>query len=375
MIARVIRFARRLLLCATLLVSAAKLRAEDSAAPGAWAFIVQGSGGEAEYTQAFSDWSLRLERELREGARLAPDRIVRLGEGGRPGAAAPSLDEIGKALGELSTRVGPDDDLLVFLIGHGSSINGEARFIIPGKDLTPQALLEMLAPVPARRLVIVDSTASSAGFIPVLSGPGRIVATATKGEEERNATQFMEFFLTGLEDGSADQNRDGRISLLEACRQAAALTPAWYEAEGYLVTEHPLLDDNGDGLGTRLVASAENDLVAVEFAPSEGSPLDGAAAARYFLRDYSFPATVPEALSSRYLGLLEEIEDMKERKGSLDPEEYREQLEELLIQAARTHRDIRRAAAEGSPAQSGDADGEAAKPVVKAEDSTDVPGQ
>jgi hypothetical protein len=187
--------------------------------------------------------------------------------------------------------------------------------------------------------VVIDSTSASAGFINALSGPDRIIASATKSVSEVNATEFMRLFIEGLEDGSADRNRDERISVLEACEQAAALTASWYSAESLLATEHSILDDNGDGLGTRLPI----DPVLNEALPGEPAAdnVDGALAAQVFIKDYSFPAGVPQEMIAAYLAALDEVKALRARKGTLAEPDYYAQLEPLLIQAARAHRDIR----------------------------------
>ncbi len=260
--------------------------------------------------------------------------------------------------------------MLVFLIGHGSFIAGESRLNIPGKDLTADALGEMLGELHVARLIVVNSSASSAGFINALSGDDRIIVTATKSVNERNATQFMESFLQGLEDGSADQNRDGRISLLEASRQAAQLTQDWYDGQGYLLTEHPLIDDNGDGLGSRLIPEVTDGAMAVEIPVGEGVVLDGGLAGRYFLKDFSFPSEVPEYLAQRYTDILDEVERIKHTKSEFDPPAYRAVLEPLLIKAAGTHREIRRIVDALKPAS--DSYSEHSR---KAEPTSDVPSQ
>jgi hypothetical protein len=307
-----------------------------------YVLIVCGNPGEPRYEQRFADWSARLERLFVGSLELPEDRLIRVCADIAKEAPPPDLEALRMAIDGLHSRLGPDDDLLIFLIGHGSIIRGEPRFLLRGTDLTPEKLQSMFEPLRPRSLVLVNAAASSAGFINTLSGPDRLIVTATKSVDEINATEFMEHFLRGLETGSADLNRDGRISLLEAARQAATLTSAWYESEGFLPSEHALIDDNGDALGTRLLAGPQEAPVAVDYPTGEGVRLDGAAAARYFLKDYSFPPEVPESLSSGYLELLKRIEELKARKAELPAARYRRELEGLLIEAAKTHREIRR---------------------------------
>lgn len=335
-----------------------------------YVLILSGSGGESFYTRAFADWSDRLELFLIREGQTPASHILRLQDAPTTPSLQPTLQRIGQTLDDIANRADAADELLIFMIGHGSYIAGESRFNIPGRDLTAEALNAMLAPLPVSRLIVVNSTAASAGFINALSAEERIIVTATKSVNERNATRFMESFFQGLEDGSADRNRDGRISLLEASRQAAHLTRDWFEDQGYLVTEHPLIDDNGDGLGTRLIPETEGDPTATEYVAGEGVALDGALAGRYFLKDFSFPPEVPAQLADHYIETLDAVEILKDEKSEHQPEAYRALMEPLLIEAARTHRRIREIMAQSPPAVTAGANEER-----KADPPTDVPRQ
>ena len=321
--------------------------------PGAGAepfsLIVCGPGGEQLYEERFFDWGMRLRSVLVE--RLGhPEANVRLMmqdiEPARAaGITSSSLENIRAHLEEAAARLSGDDVLFVFLIGHGSHQMGVNRFNIDGPDLTSQDLKEMLAAIPAREIVVINAASSSAGFINDLSGDARIVCTATRNVEERNATDFMECFLQGIEDGSADQNRDGRISVLEACQQAAALTAAAYTGRGLLQTEHALIDDNGDGLGTRLPVRETDEfgqLVVRRTGNAEPPPTDGLQAASVYLLDFVFPPEVPRELVEDYLAALDAVEQLKLRRDEMAESDYRAQLQSLLLAAARANREIHR---------------------------------
>ena len=201
---------------------------------------------------------------------------------------------------------------------------------IPGPDLDAETLGGLLDAAPAKRHILVNAASASAGFINALSGKNRIVCAATKSTEERNATEFMQYFLQGLEDGSADRDRDERISLLELCTQASALTAAWYTSEGLISTEHALLDDNGDGLGTRL--------------PIEpGANADGANARTCYVKDYTFPPSVSAELIAEYKSSLAAVEALTAKKAEMDAPAYYAELERLLVKAARANCEIRKA--------------------------------
>jgi len=307
--------------------------------------ILCGSGGDKAYQEKFAAWGARLRTTLADQLGQPAERIVLLTEAADSAttpARVSDLETIRALLKETADALAPDDDLFVYLIGHGSHWRGVSRFHVPGPDLTADDLAAWLEGVRARRVVVVNAASSGAGFLNALSRPGRVICTATRSVDERNAPEFMEGFVKALEDRSADQNRDERISVLEACRQAAALTDAFYTGRGLLATEHALLDDNGDRLGTRLIEAAQTE--PPPDAPTTGTAesLDGAAAADCFLQDFSFGPDVPRELVDRYRSILHRIEELKAGKAAMESEAYYAALEALLVEAARTHREIRK---------------------------------
>src|SRR4029077_12153134 len=83
-----------------------------------------------------------------------------------------------------------------------------------------------------------------------LSGTNRVVITATRSGNELNFTRFGEYFAKALADSRSDLDKDGQVSLLEAFLMASRHVTEFYKTEGRLMTEHALIDDNGDGQGT-----------------------------------------------------------------------------------------------------------------------------
>jgi len=307
--------------------------------------LLCGSGGEAEYSEKFRDWGNRLRDTLVMRLGVPIDNLVLLTEpetDNAPALTTINLESIRAVFAAMSDSVTPDDDLFVYFIGHGSYLKNISKFHIPGADLTADELGALLEAIPARRTIVLNGTSSSAGFINVLSGEGRVICAATKSVSEINATEFMGFFIEGLEDGSADRNHDDRISFLEACEQASELTASWYSTEGLIATEHAILDDNGDGLGSRLPIEIF-DLSTEEDEDNTGGDefLDGALARQCYIKDYSFHPSVPQELIDTYLSALVEVETLKGEKLQLAEEAYFAQLEELLLKAARTNREIR----------------------------------
>ena len=305
-------------------------------AGGVWGapfdLIVCGSGGEEGYRARFAGWGGRLRKVLVEDLKHPVENVRLLTESGGGAAGVSSLKNIGAAIERVAQRVTERDDLFVYLIGHGSYRRRTAKLNIPGADLSAGDLETMLKRVGAGRIVVVNAASASAAFINVLSSEGRIVCTSTKSVEERNATRFMDAFIQALEEGSADQNRDGRVSVLEACQQAASLTQAWYTGEGLIATEHALLDDNGDGLGSRLPLVQGS---------GEGQAVDGALAERCYLKDFQFPPGTSAELIDAYRAALQDVEAFIRQKPEGGGDGYASQLEALLVKAARIHRKIR----------------------------------
>lgn len=306
--------------------------------------IICGNGGDEIYSEKFDDWGKRLQKTIATHRNQSPDKILFLSEmpdGPSTQTKTSELTNIKAALAKIAEEIDSEDDLFIYLIGHGSHWRRVSRFHIPGPDLTAQQLAELLKPIRAKRIIILNTASASAAFINTLSGPRRVICTATKSVEEKNAPVFMEYFIQALEDGSADQNRDERISFLEACRQAADLTEAHYLGEGLMATEHALIDDNGDSLGTRLKAEMDAPPKSRKKAKAAKSSPDGPVADQCFLREFSFPADVPRELIERYLSLLSDVEALKLKKGDLERGAYYMALEILLVQAAKANRQIR----------------------------------
>ena len=329
------------------------LIASPAAQAASYHLILCGSGGEAEYTDKFRDWGTRLRDALVMRLGVPTDNVLLLIEAEThdviltteaetdnvPPLTTIDLESIRSAFAAISEIVTPQDDVFIYFIGHGSYLKNASKFHIPGPDLTAAEVDTLLKTLPARRAIILNGTSSSATFINVLSAEDRVICAATKSVSEVNATEFMGFFIEGLEDGSADRDHDERISFLEACEQASELTASWYTSEGLLATEHAILDDNGDGLGSRLPIEAFG-LTAEEDA-DEWELLDGALAAQCYIKDYRFHPSVPQVLIDTYLSALDEVESLKADKVGLEEDAYFARLEEVLLRAARANREIR----------------------------------
>jgi hypothetical protein len=121
--------------------------------------------------------------------------------------------------------------------------------------------------------------------------------------------------------------------VLEAFLWARARTSDSYNRDGQLLTEHAVLDDDGDGRG----------------ADAPGQPgADGALARSIFLSaasserpsvDLDDPAL--RALVAERDAIEAKVAALKAAKDTTDPEKYDRDLEQLLVALARVNRAVR----------------------------------
>lgn len=322
--------------------AAAPLPAQES-----HALVVAGLGGAEPYRQSFLDWAVELQTALVHRHGLAEGNVIVLAE---TPEASPAISDrstranVMKALGEIAQRAGPRDRLLVVLIGHGTTAGGETRFNLPGPDLTPGDFAAGLAAFPTQTLALVHTGSGSGAFVAPLSGPNRIIVAATRTGRELNATEFPRFFVEAVTGEGADLDKDRRVSLLEAFEYANLEVARFYDTEGELLTEHAVLDDNGDGEGSRRpIRDGDDGPLAATFHFASG-----AAAAAGGLA----PETDDPVLAQLYqdrLDIHRRLDALRGRRDEMRPSAYEDALEELLVELALKNREIRAREAGGRP--------------------------
>jgi hypothetical protein len=311
------------------------LLAPVSGSAQTYLLIVSGIGGEPQYRAWFDEWSTTLLTAAHDRLGIPEDRIVYLREdpdrfaGSRKSTKA-SLDT---AVTEIASRAEPNALVVIVFIGHGSAVGGSARINLPGPDVSAEDVAALLARFPTQRLVVANLASASGDFVSTLSGPRRTIITATRSGRERYETVFAGFFVGAFASDGADTDKDERVSVLEAFEFARREVNRHYETGNRLVTEHALLDDNGDGEG-----SMEPD-------PQAG---DGAVAAALFLDSplEAAVAALPDDPALRALYELRQqlegqIAALRARKNEFAPEAYESDLERLALELARTSRAIR----------------------------------
>src|SRR5436853_518057 len=108
----------------------------------------------------------------------------------------------------------------------------------------------------------------------------------------------------------------------------------FYQLEGRLATEHALIDDNGDGLGTP--ADWFQGVRAVKKA-DKGSSVDGRRAHQIHLVSNAEDLKLSTADRTRRDELETAIASLRDQKTKLPKDDYYRQLESLLVQMARLY--------------------------------------
>ena len=324
-------------LAVLMLLPAAQLAAQQT-----HILVITGLSGDPAYAEEFHQWATTLIDAATDRYELPAENVLYLAEKTeidpvRIGDRS-TRENVERAFATIAERAQPTDHVLVLLIGHGSYSGGESRFNLPGRDLTAEDYARLLEPLGSQQVAFVNAATASGGFIEVLSGEGRTVVTATRSGGQWNATVFGGYFVAAFADGEeeSDQNKDGRVSVLEAFEYAVAQVARVYESDGRLQTEHALLDDNGDGEGTR------------EPDPLTTTATDGALARTMFISagQGAGVAGLPDdpalrALYQERLDLQEQVEALQATRGGTDETRYAAEMETLLVAMALKSREIR----------------------------------
>lgn len=284
--------------------------------------LVVGSPGTDEYATLFRGWGNTWQAAAQAGGL----RVTALGLQQDDA----TLEKLQAAFANTSSQSALP--LWIVLIGHGTFDGRSARFNLPGADLEP-ADLSRLCNGLDRPLAVINCFSASAPFLAALAGPNRVVMTATSSGNEVNLSRFGGFLAESIDEPAADLDKDQQTSLLEAFLRAVRLTNEFYAADGRLVTEHALIDDNGDG---RAVSADAFEGIRSR-PPADKSAIlpDGIVAHQWHLA----PGDADAALSPEVLARRNELElriaQLRGKKSSLAEDEYYSALEALLLDMAK----------------------------------------
>lgn len=204
--------------------------------------LVIGAPGTQEFGAAFTEWGQRWQKV----AEQSDLDFVPIGLGDKP-KEGNDRDLLRKTL--TSGTENQSTPLWLVLIGHGTYARDLAKFNLRGPDVSGTDLANWISGI-TRPIVIINCASASGPFVNRLSGPQRVVVTATRSGIEQNYARFGDFLSDAIGSQKSDLDHDGEVSIHEAFLRASAGVRMFYESEDRLATEHAIIDDNGDGKGT-----------------------------------------------------------------------------------------------------------------------------
>ena len=272
------------------------------------ALILSGAPGDDEHAKKYTAWTDTTRLILTGEMGFAPNRVIVLSN------EKTTQADIKDAFAKLKEQLKPADSFFLFLIGHGSYDGLEYKFNNVGPDLTGSDFSKLLSTLSASRIVVVNSSSNSGGATEAMAGKNRMIVSATKTGFEGNDTVFYEYFLDGLKQSAADENKDHRISVWEAFKFAVDGTERFYKDAGRIATEHPQISDNGS--------------------PMTGVVPQAPVMANLTSFNVDRPVVVADAKLQALLDEQKQIQKKIEDLQISKPVDFDEQIEKLILQLA-----------------------------------------
>ncbi len=315
----------RLLFCAALFFPASNWCLGDGK-PARSVVIVVGSEGAEEYGAIFRRASSNWESACKSGGIEAT--VIGLSKT----ANQSDVEVLKKTIEEIKT-----EELWLVMIGHGTFDGREAKFNLRGPDFTDKQLAEWLKGYDGE-LTVINTASAIGSYIPLLSGPNRIKISTTKSPNEIFFSRFGAFFAEAIGGKpEADLDNDKQVSLLESFLYAVDQVESFYQKEGRISTEHALIDDNGDRLGTR--ADWFEGTTAIKVA-KDGADPDGERAMQKVLVKNEFEKRLSVDQIKRRDELERKVRALRRKKGAVESDSYYADLEKLLVELAKIYRDV-----------------------------------
>ncbi|MCY2995308.1 MAG: hypothetical protein NTY19_46715, partial [Planctomycetota bacterium] len=286
------------ILLAATLAAAQDPAAKVQPAPQVFVLAVSGNPGSPVYARRMNDWLTRFHAYLTGPAALAKENaIVLCGDQDlkAPFVQGPATAEaVKRAIATVAQKLRPDDQFILFLVGHGALEDPLPMLLLPGQDLSAKELAEALEAVPAENQVVLNFAGASGDFLWHLARRGRVNVAATSPGEEGEPV-LCEFFLQALEGKQADGespwpladnqaraqpatdplkpvwrtgNKDGQVSVLEAYNWAAHETAMWIARQKRADGEQWIVEGRQSvALFKRLAAGEDSDPGARKLSP------------------------------------------------------------------------------------------------------------
>lgn len=307
--------------------------AQPQGAGQTFLLVVSGVSGEKRFADTFHAWGMALLAAGTTKFGIPAEQMAYLAEDSTRDArrirGRSTKANVEATLMRMASQAREGDRLVVVLFGHGSAQGPEPRFNLPGPDMTAADFARVLAP--ARATVVFVNTASASGdFVKALSKQNRVIITATKSAREQNETYFPQHFVEALTGATGDADKDGRVSILEAFTYARREVERLFEQGNRIASEHPQLDDDGDGV-------AHGDA-------SDKGP-DGRRARTLYLEPLGGVQTASDPRAAQLLterrALEARIDSLRSRRASMSEEAYQRALEPMMIELAEKTRALR----------------------------------
>ncbi|MDB5348466.1 MAG: hypothetical protein JWP89_6843 [Schlesneria sp.] len=228
------------------------------------AIILCGLSGDTDHHVLFSKTVANLHEGLCKNLGFAPSDVLVL-FGDKPedadaevikSAQRATREELEKSVAAVRAQLQAEDTLWVIVLGHAHYDGKYAWLNLPGPDIQQLEFAKLFHGLPASQQVFWMTTPASGQFIKTLSAKGRVVMSATDVDWETNETEFPQELAKVLfsppADKEMDVDQDGVITLLDVYVMVTRNLAQAYLDRELLATEHPLLDDNGDGRGTEV---------------------------------------------------------------------------------------------------------------------------
>ena len=238
--------------------------ADTSASGTKRALVVCGLSGDAAHHKLFSESVGKLHEGLTKQLGFAADNVQVLfgDEAQEPdsevvqSAKRATREELEQSVAVLREKLEANDSLWVIVLGHSHYDGKHSWLNLPGPDIHQLDFGKLFAEVTAREQVFFITTPTSGFFVKPLSAKGRVVITATEVDWETNETEFPHELARVLsappEAKDFDIDQDGASTLFDLYVTVVRNLAQSYLERELLATEHPLLDDNGDGRGTEV---------------------------------------------------------------------------------------------------------------------------
>jgi len=296
---------RSFIVASSALLSVALSALSFNAQAALYVTIVQGLGGEPAFEENFHEQSQTI---AEASASLTDSENITLFSG-----TDATRENLLAHFSELSAGMNEDDRAAIYLIGHGSFDGEEYKFNIPGLDITTDDILGIMNAFPGQNHFLLNTSSTSGALLEPLQDENRILVTATRNGNEKNATFFGKYFVEALSSEDADLNKNNSISIEEAFSYAQRQVEEYFESQGQLATEHAEISGDGAAQFTLarinpVVISTENPRIA--------------------------------ELQVQSLEIDRQIESLQLRRGEMSNAEYIEQLQALILQSARINEEI-----------------------------------